>query len=430
MLKDLLKKALSKGLFSILSSQVLNKLIQFISSIVLIRILSKPVYGIWTYAYNTLNMFILLQGLGLSIGVLQFVSATDDPEKKKTYLLYGLKFGARINILLAAIIGIISFFIPLNIEASTPIFRALLFIPLFVGFFESIQNYLRGSLQNNLFSLNNVINSTLFLGLSVLGVLFFGVYGIVAGRYLAYVFCLLGILVFQRRHIFSEINQHKDHQLSKDEKKQIFRFSIVSSLTGSISALLYLLDTFLVGLIIPKEEVVASYKTATQIPFALTFIPSSVMVFAYPYFVKMKENIKSLKKYTIAVSGGLIVLNAAISAFLFFFAEFIITLVFGPEYKDSVVPFRILAIGYFFAGSFRIPFGNILASIRKVKVNLIIAIISGICNIVLDVVLILNFGANGAAVATVGVFIISSLLSGAYLFYYLHRKKNEDTILR
>ncbi|MCW6061133.1 polysaccharide biosynthesis C-terminal domain-containing protein [Clostridium sporogenes] len=45
---------------------------------------------------------------------------------------------------------------------------------------------------------------------------------------------------------------------------------------------------------------------------------------------------------------------------------------------------------------------------------------SGILNIVLDILLILKLGYDGAAIATVITFIISSLISNIYLNKYLN----------
>lgn len=67
-------------------------------------------------------------------------------------------------------------------------------------------------------------------------------------------------------------------------------------------------------------------------------------------------------------------------------------------------------IGYIIAGTFRVPYGNILASLGLVKANFINAIFSGIANIVLDVVLIIKYGSIGAAYATLIVFMISSFI--------------------
>jgi O-antigen/teichoic acid export membrane protein len=190
-------------------------------------------------------------------------------------------------------------------------------------------------------------------------------------------------------------------------------------LTNSISGILYLLDTFLIGVIIQSETVVASYKTATMIPFALNFIPMSVITVAYPYFAKNKDNKELVKKYFLKMQRYLFLLNLVISILLITFAPFIIKVVFGEEYLDSLIPFRILSLGYLIAGTFRIPAGNIIASLRKVKINFYNSIVSGSANVVLDIILIKMYGSTGAAVATVLIFLISSIISNVYLRRYL-----------
>ena len=66
-----------------------------------------------------------------------------------------------------------------------------------------------------------------------------------------------------------------------------------------------------------------------------------------------------------------------ISFVLIIFAQLIIRIVFVVEYMDSVLPFRILSFGYLIAGTFRIPGGNIIANLKKVKANFYNSIISG-----------------------------------------------------
>jgi O-antigen/teichoic acid export membrane protein len=130
---------------------------------------------------------------------------------------------------------------------------------------------------------------------------------------------------------------------------------------------------------------------------------------------KVRDNYFKMQKY-------LLILNLAISLPLIIFAPLIIKIVFGEAYLDAVVPFRLLSVGYFIVGSFRIPAGNIILSMKKVKINFYNALISGILNIILDVVLILKYGVIGAATATVIIFVISSLISNGYLFIYFKQK--------
>jgi len=143
------------------------------------------------------------------------------------------------------------------------------------------------------------------------------------------------------------------------------------------------------------------------------------MTFAYPYFARHWQEKAWVKQKYWKMTKQLAVVNGLVSAFLFIFAPLIIRIVFGTQYLDSVVPFRILAIGFFIAATFRIPAGNTLVAIGKIKVNFINSVISGIANIVLDIVLIYQYGATGAAVATVIVFVVSSVISVGYLIHFL-----------
>lgn len=59
---------------------------------------------------------------------------------------------------------------------------------------------------------------------------------------------------------------------------------------------------------------------------------------------------------------------------------------------------------------------------RKLKFNLLVACISGIVNVIADVVLIYFYGSIGAAVATVVVTLVSSILSTTYLIYTLKKR--------
>ena len=116
------------------------------------------------------------------------------------------------------------------------------------------------------------------------------------------------------------------------------------------------------------------------------------------------------------------ILNLIITAVLFVFAPWIITILFGPEYLDAITSFRILTVSYFFSGTFRVIAGNILVTQKELKFNMFVAIFSGLVNIVVDFYFIKLWGANGASIATLLVVILTSILNVAYLIYRLKAK--------
>lgn len=133
---------------------------------------------------------------------------------------------------------------------------------------------------------------------------------------------------------------------------------------NGVSFLVYIIDVFLIGVITEDMNVLASYKTATY-HFALTFIPSTIMTFVYPILPIIKmirigcaNHYMKLLKYCLGLNLCILFL---------FFSKLIVQICFGKEYLDCVSIFIVLAIGYFFTASLRIPGGNVLASLGKLK---------------------------------------------------------------
>ena len=112
--------------------------------------------------------------------------------------------------------------------------------------------------------------------------------------------------------------------------------------------------------------------------------------------------------------GGL---NLFISATMFIGAPLIVKLLFGVEYLDCVPIFRLLSVNYFFSGTFRILSGNLLVTQRKLKFNLIVAVIACSVNIIADYFFIQWWGAIGAAIATCSVVLLTSIMNTVYLVY-------------
>jgi O-antigen/teichoic acid export membrane protein len=415
-----IKNIKDRGFFHIFLADVINKSVSFFTVFALVRILSKQTYGEWSYALNVISIILLFQGMGSIPALLQYCSSAQSTSQIHSYFKFGIRVGLVSNIVLAVITFCIACFIPLPVEGSNRILLYLSFLPLITIVFESILMYLRSTFQNKSFSLLSVMNTILFFFGSVIGGLLFNVIGVALGRYFAYSVCIGGAI----KSIRSEVRDIvKAKELEYTEKKGFLKFGIIAMLTNSISSMLYLIDIQLIGLFSKNAEIVASYQTATIIPFALNFIPLAIMTFSYPYFAKKGNNLSWVISSYHSLLKYLIPLNLAISGGLFILAPVIIPLIFGAQYTDSIVPFRILSLGYFIAGTFRIPAGNILASIKLIHINLFNSIICGILNIILDILLIPIYGATGAALTTVSIFVLSSIISN-YQFVRLAKNMN------
>ena len=409
-IKHLLRKLTKTGFFHIFGSSVLNKILSFMCSIVVVRIVSKISFGEYTYANNIVSLILLFSGLGMVSGTFQLCSEeVNNKIKQEEIYRYGCSIGSFFNLFLAILILIISLIVKFKIEGANVLIRLMAFYPLIMILFEFQQVYLRSTLENRKYSYSTTINTVLIVVFSILGSVLFEVKGLIFGTYLAYILSVLILSMHFRVPILL-----KKKKLDATVKKLLYRISIVSMCNNGLSQLLYLVDIFIMGIILPNESIIASYKIATVIPTAMAFIPSAIVTYIYPYFAMNRDDKEWTYQHYILLLKSMLIINICISLLLIIFSSKLISLIYGDVYLDAVPCFRVLVISYLFSGTFRIISGNLLVTQRKVEFNLFVAIISGIINIIGNLILIPKYGSMGAAIVTLIVVVVSSLFSTTY----------------
>lgn len=424
MIKNQIKSLFKNGFFNMLGANMSAKIIAFIATIVLARVLDVSVYGLWVYSYNILAFFILIQGLGSSISILQYCSSAENDETKDSIFKFGIKLNSIINLVIIAVGFLVFTFVKLPLENSSNIIRFLLISTFSIGLVECLKNYFRARLMNSYYSYIiyyiAIYRSTFLILLGI----FFKIQGLVIAEITTYFTAF--VIFFLISH---KTSKHvPSFQLSKAFKKKFYKFSLLSTTNNLLSQMLYLLDTFLIGQIMTSASAVAIYRISTVIPFNLNIIPITILLFLYPRLRSKSSELVHIKATYYSLMKKMLLLNSVIVIPIFIFAPLIIRLLFSTTYIEAVPAFRILLIGYFFVGTFRIPAGNLIAAIDKVGVNTVITVICGTLNIVLDYFLIKKYGINGAAYATTSIFIFSSILSNSYLISQFRRLNNESSL--
>ena len=417
-IKRIISKLGSTGFFHVFGTTAINKIIGFLSGIILVRLISKSEYGIFSYANNLLNFFMIACGLGAASGVLQMCSERREEETKKQLYAYASSSSFFINCILSVIILAVAFFVPLKIEGANFCLAIMAFLPIFSYTYEMQVFYLRTQRRNKEYSYSNTFSTFTIFVLSCILSYFFKIKGLVIAKYVSFAISILFVfLCFKVNYPII-----KKAKLSKEIKKQFWGISAISMLNNGMSSLMYLLDVFVLGIVIPDSTVVASYKLATNIPTALAFIPAALVTYIYPYFALHREDKAWVrKKYMLAVTA-LAVFCSLIAIGMFIFAPFIIRILFGAEYLDAVPCFRVLSISFAISAVFRTLPGNVLVTQRKLKFNLFTAILSSAINTILNVIFITRWQSIGAAYATLATIIITGVLDTGYLAYVLNKK--------
>lgn len=288
--------------------------------------------------------------------------------------------------------------------------------PLVVLLCELRLVYLRSNLQNQSYAHMTNVQTALLAIFSVAGAFFGGVTGLIAGQYVAYI---TSYLVLVWRHPLSRLVEGNGKAVF--DKKEYWYIALISSFNNGLSQALSILGTFFIGLFLASDLAVASYKVATTIPFALLFIPSTMMTYVYPYFaLHCNDGVWTRRQYlrlSLACIGvmGVATLVAAL------FGRPIIGLVFGEQYLDAVPAFQVLMFGFFLTAALRQPAGNFLVTQKKLLANTVIAIISIILNIVLSYVLIPSYQLVGAAWAYTGTMLFGAV-AAPWAYVHVIRK--------
>lgn len=423
-LKSIIKKLAQTGFGHIFGSSVINQMIGLLSGIILIRVLSKSDYGIYSYTNNILSLILLVSGIGMISGILQICSEEfKNPKKALAIFKYGAKFGIIFNVLLSLAIVAIAVYIPLPIEGANKLLLVMSMLPVAMIIYQFIQVYYRYNMLNKAYSFFTTINTIVLFIFSVIGALIAQAEGMVLFSFIGYIISIfVGIILF--KFPFRELKNIG--KVTIQEKKDLLKISSISMANNGTAYLILVLDIFIIGLLIHDQSIIATYKVATIIPSALLFIPGALMIYLYPYFASHNNDKEWVKRNFNLIIQYFGLFNFILTVVLIIFAPVIITIIFGTQYLDAVGPFRILIASYFFSATFRKIVGNILVTQRKLKFNLWLGILETIMNVVGNFILISHFGVLGAAINSLIVVIISSVIGVWYFLSVVKSKLNHS----
>lgn len=422
-IKNKIKKLYETGFFHIFSSNVINKILLFCNGIFIVRVLSKESFGVYSYSQNLLSIFLLFSGLGINNGLLQFASKSNEEEKNEIFK-FTFRLGLIINIILTGIVILYCIFGDFKIKEGKEILLYMSGFPIFTIIIDSFLIYWRAELKNKEMSVLSTINTLSTVIFMVIGGYLYELKGVVLGKYIGFILVMLVILKYNS---LKKTKQYlKKSKINFSLKKEIIKYSLSAQINNSIVSFIHMIDILSIGILIGDKNILATYKTANIIPFGLEFIPSAIMVYIYPYFAKNNKNIQWIKENYIKILKVLIGINFIIVTINIGFGKMIIINIFGKEYLDSIRIFKILCIGYFFTGSFRVLGANILFALQKPKYNIYSSIIASITNIFFNIFFIKKYGSIGAAYATLIVLIIWSIVINYFIYINLKWRKSED----
>lgn len=411
-----LDKLSKGGFYHLFGSSVINKVLSFMSSVIIVRLIPKSEYGVYSNADNILGMFCLLEGFGMVTTFLQF-GCTNTGEKKQQIWRFCFWFSVIFQCILSISIFIASLTAKFSIPGTGYLLMLMSFLPIPRLVRDMQQVYLRTECKNQAFAYSNTFSTAVTVVLSCGLSVFFLEKGLIAATYISSIATIIYIVKVHKVSLPVRVKG----SLPGKEKKKILKFATVCVINNSTSSVMYLLDTFILGIVVATSTVTASYKVATKIPTALNFIPVCVMTYIYPKFAQKKDDKQWCYRNYKKVLAAFGIFNLLSVGTLIMMAPIVIKLVFGAQYMDCLIPFRLLCVNYIIQATFGTVSGQLLVSQEKLRMNTIVGFGSSILNTCLNLWLIPIFSSTGAAIATLVVTCLSSLVTTIYLWSTLKK---------
>lgn len=410
-----IKKLGKEGFFHILLGGSLTKIIAFMSSILIVRLLSKDEYAYLAYADNIYSYVLLLCGLGCSSAILKYC-ISENQNKNFAYFKFAIKFGTISQIVIMIIIVAIITNVDIAFPEAKGYIYSLLFFPFLYFWIGAIQSYMRSLFKNKEFAYSGIIQSGVVLVCSVIFVLIWGSYGVVCARYIALiVVAVYGIKIIQKE---LRIQDRNAIHLEKSEKKAFIGLGLALLFANLFSMIMPNNESFLINNILQQAHITAEYKVASLIPTQLPFFTSAIVTYYFPVFAKMENSslIWEKMKRVGFLTGGLILGVTLIGILV---SPIIIKIFYGEQYNNIFTLMTFLWIINAINAGFRMLPMNILPAIGYAKFNLVVAFVSCIIHFGIDYFLITYLGIRGAVIAGGFVYFFSGIAYWGYLRYKL-----------
>jgi len=187
--------------------------------------------------------------------------------------------------------------------------------------------------------------------------------------------------------------------------KQQFTYALPLGLSSIIGMLSIQLDKLVISAFFDPARFAIFSIGAMELPF-ISILTNSVTSVLLPEISKEKDKARISDAFRAAVrKNAIFIFPIALLSYLF--APQIITLLYTDVYREAIPFFRI----YLLILPLRVAtFGVIFLATGKTRMILYNSIFTLICNLVLNLILVKHYGMMGAAVATVLMTCLSTLL--------------------
>ncbi|MFH0795343.1 MAG: oligosaccharide flippase family protein [bacterium] len=411
---DFVRRAVSKGAAHLFASMGVVLVLGLVQRIYLSRLFGPEVVGHFDLMLKILAVVGVLSALGMDTAILKFVAEPVDEARKQQIFFHGWVSIFLASTLMTALAMIYNQFVGFRDEvAELWLNLQLLTIPL-IFLQTSAAAYFQGRKQIQVKAGLDGFRKFLDVMLVIIFTSRWGIPGFTLGYLLGegLSFCATAYL------LRGKVPRRLDWDRGLFQK--MARFGAWAVAANAFSLVLQTADVLVITYLAKEGEgalLIGLYSTAALTITGMRLLPQALLQTYLPYLSERSGSPRDLKltyqRLTLAVVG----LTGGVSAVLFVFARPIIVLVFGVEFEPAARMLQFLLAGLLLwtCGA---PAGITQIALGRTDINFWVAAVTGITNIVLNIVLFKLIGIYGIIYSV----ILSSALTCALQRVILARR--------
>jgi|TARA_B110000902_G_scaffold205311_1_gene233705 O-antigen/teichoic acid export membrane protein len=415
LIKNFIGGFISRSGNAIFISTILSRILSFVGSVVVLRLLDNKELGVILFAFSIIQFIIPIAGFGLHQSLLRYGALLKSNKEKEKLFSYVLKNGVIGSLILIIIVILVGWFIPFQFK-KTFYYLSLLSTAILTNFlFELVKTQFRLQHKNILFAKAEFFQSFLLV------VLIFTLTMYLEG--LGYVIALISAPLLSAMLLVKKLKItfyfKSDLTITNLD---FWKYGFFGGLSNVVTQLLFIIDIILIGELMSDPLLVTQYKYISIIPFSLLFLPRIFIAADFVTFTEKINQKEYIKKYIKSYMLFFSFLSIIIFSLSYVFSDSIL-LIFGEQYVKYSDSFLILIFGVTGIFILRGLFGNLLSSIGKMSVNYYIVSAALIINIISNYYLISRYGIKGAAITSCILMWFTGILSWI-CFNYLYKNKD------
>ena len=375
----------------IIGGRIIYMILNFAVNILSARYLGPSNYGLLGYAAAYTTFFASLCNLGIDSIIIKELIEHKDKEGTIIGTSIGLKLIS--SFLSLIIITNLTLIIDRN-EHITELVVILYALHMIFNAFSLIKFWFQARLQSK----NNEIAVTIAYFIMAI----YKVYLLITNKSIIWFslsntieLIIVGIILY---YMYKKNNGGK-LLFSFNDSKRILKNSYPFIISGFMVALYNSTDRFMIKQMLDSAEV-SYYQAAISISNLSTFLLTAIIESMTPIIIEeYKRDINQYNKKNKQLYAAIFYISTIVSIITVFFSKFIIHILYGELYMNSVMPLNILTwyTVFSYLGVARNTW--VVCENKQSKLKNIY-ICCATCNIVLNYIFIPYYGASGAAIAS------------------------------